>query len=220
MEKSLEGEQPHGPAHAENVAKQLVGKNCQSLDKDAHAGVLKWALLKRLLQCTRILSCGPRGLETLVRREPDDPKMSTRPFDFPAEIQALQTWVKLFSKYRDSHLAWLKTPLGQAKRDTLSVAQGLAVDLRKAEHLFVMHHLKEVERLFKVAPGLGEVLDKADKAWEAIQEDKNKFKLTDDVEEKGKSREAEEARIEEALAGSFTGAGSGTGDNQGSHDEF
>merc|ERR1711904_391409 len=100
MEMLLSGESPFGfgPVHSENIGKQMVEKKCQTMDNVANAGVLKWALLKKLLQCTRIMFSSPRALEHMIRRETDDEDISWRPFDFNAEMKSLDHWMKFFNR--------------------------------------------------------------------------------------------------------------------------
>merc|ERR1712178_589793 len=78
MERSLEDPEmmAFGQAHSENVGKQLIAKKCHGIDISAHAGVVGWRLLKRLLQCTRVLFASPEALETMIRREPEEPTIS------------------------------------------------------------------------------------------------------------------------------------------------
>ena len=59
----------HGDEHAELVGKQMLNKKCHGFDNAAMGGVIGWKLLKRVLQCTRIMMASPAGLEMMVRRE-------------------------------------------------------------------------------------------------------------------------------------------------------
>lgn len=54
--------------------------------------------------------------------------------------------------------------------------------------------------------------------WQEEQEEKHKFKLTDDIQEKNRAREEEEKRVQEALTGTLSHSHiGGSGSN---HDEF
>merc|ERR1719231_1322067 len=89
MEQSLNDPEMmvHGPKHAEIVAKQLLAKRCHGIDIASHGGVVGWGLLKRVLQCTRILFLSPDALEMMILREIQEPKITMRPFDFESEIK-------------------------------------------------------------------------------------------------------------------------------------
>jgi hypothetical protein len=224
MERNLEEKElmVHGQAHTENVARQLVAKRCHGMDSASHGGVIGWRLLKRLLQCTRILSCGPVGLETLVRREPEEEGISNRPFDFPAEVKALETWIDILQDSKHMDEEWRMSGIAKQPLESLTPKQLFIVKLRNAEKLFIAGHLKELQRMYDASAELSDALDKDKERWDVIQEEKNKFRLTDDISAKEKEREEEEKRVNDALEGSFDGSSmaNSIGGSGSEYDEF
>jgi len=193
----------YGGPHAENTAKILMEKKCMALDNFAHAGVLGWRMLKKVMQCTRILKSSPPALETLVRREFTDKATSAKPYNFGAEVSMLEEWVKIFKEQQRRNAEWENTTLAKAPLESLTPGQQLVRSLRKAEALFVNGHFQEVNRLFIASPQLMPVLKKADTIHEKIRQEKGKFKLTADHEADEAKAAAEEKIAEEKLQGSF-----------------
>jgi len=220
MERSLmEPEMmKHGEAHAENVAKQLIGKHCQGIEDYSNAGVIGWMLLKRIMQCSRILGLGPHGLEMLVRREPEEPSISERPFDYPAEVTAMETWLDYFREYKVADDVWRTTALAKKPVEALTAAERFVTDFRAAERRFIKGHIKELERLYNMSTDLADILEKDEAAWQDKFDESQKFKLTDDVGALEKQRAIEEKRVNDALEGSFDT--SGIGGSGSHHDEF
>jgi len=193
----------HGDEHAELVGKQMLNKKCHGFDNAAMGGVIGWKLLKRVLQCTRIMMASPAGLEMMVRREIEEPRISHRPFDFGGEVKALELWVNFFAEQKVKYSEWSMSPVAKKPVADLNAHERFVVNMHKAERLFVAGHLKELTRLYEASPELADAIEEDDKDWEEAQADKATFRLTDNVAEKAAARAAEEARVQEVLKGAF-----------------
>jgi len=219
MEMLLSGESPfgYGPVHSENIGKQMVEKKCQTMDNVANAGVLKWALLKKLLQCTRIMFSSPRAMEHMIRRETDDEDISMRPFDFNAEMKSLEHWTNFFNRTMQGDEEWLASDLGKKPASERTPKETWAAAVRLAERKFLKWHMKELKRLYDRADLLNDKLEKDMKNWKLRVEDKKQFRLTSNMTAIEEEERTENQRVDAALEGSFTehGEESGlTGDEQ------